>query len=36
MSDAVVVSREGAIAVLRLNRPDIRNAMTVELTEAFG
>lgn len=32
---AVLVEREGGIATLTLNRPEIRNAMTTELTEAF-
>jgi len=36
MSDAVLVERDGGVATLTLNRPDIRNAMTVELTEAFA
>jgi enoyl-CoA hydratase len=35
MSDAVLVTRDGGIVTLTLNRPDIRNAMTVELTDAF-
>jgi enoyl-CoA hydratase/carnithine racemase len=36
MSDQpVLVSREGGVVTLTLNRPDVRNAMTVELTDAF-
>ena len=35
MSDAVLVERDGAIASLTFNRPDVRNAMTPELTDAF-
>jgi enoyl-CoA hydratase len=34
-SDAVLVHRDGGVATVRLNRPDVRNAMTVELTAAF-
>lgn len=36
MSDAVLVEREGGVVTLTFNRPDVRNAMTVELTEAFA
>lgn len=36
MSDAVLLRRDGAVATLVLNRPDVRNAMTGEVTEAFG
>lgn len=36
MSDPVLVERDGAVVTLILNRPDLRNAMTVELTEAFS
>ena len=35
MSDAVLVEREGGVVTLTFNRPDVRNAMTVELTDAF-
>lgn len=35
-SDAVLTSREGDVVTLTLNRPDVRNAMTVELTDAFS
>lgn len=35
-SEAVLVQREGAVCVLTLNRPDIRNAMDRALTEAFS
>jgi enoyl-CoA hydratase len=35
MSDAVVLERDGGVVTLTLNRPDIRNAMTAELTDAF-
>lgn len=34
-TDAVLVSRDGDVVTLTLNRPDVRNAMTVELTDAF-
>lgn len=34
--DSLVVEREEAIVTLRLNRPEVRNAMTPELTEAFS
>jgi len=33
--EPVLVQRDGTITTLTLNRPDIRNAMNVELTEAF-
>src|SRR5687767_14597863 len=36
MSDPVLVERDGAVVTLTLNRPDVRNAMTAELTEAFS
>src|SRR5260221_8107013 len=36
MSEPVLVDRSGAIVTLTLNRPEIRNAMNVELTEAFA
>jgi len=36
MSDAVLLERDGGVATLTFNRPDVRNAMTVELTEAFS
>lgn len=37
MSDEpVLIERDGTIVVLTLNRPDVRNAMTPELTEAFS
>ncbi len=36
MSDAVLVERDGGVVTLTLNRPDVRNAMTVELTDAFA
>jgi enoyl-CoA hydratase len=35
MSDAVLLERDGGVARLTLNRPDVRNAMTGEVTEAF-
>ncbi len=36
MSDEpVLVQRSGGVVTLTLNRPDLRNAMTAELTEAF-
>jgi enoyl-CoA hydratase/carnithine racemase len=35
MSDPVMVERDEGVVTLTLNRPDIRNAMTVELTDAF-
>jgi enoyl-CoA hydratase len=35
MSDAVLVERDGGIVTLTFNRPDVRNAMSPELTEAF-
>ncbi|MCW5829709.1 MAG: enoyl-CoA hydratase/isomerase family protein [Deltaproteobacteria bacterium] len=35
MDDAVILERQGHLAVLTLNRPDNRNAMTVELLDAF-
>ena len=35
MSDAVLVEREEGVVTLTLNRPDVRNAMTTELTDAF-
>ncbi|MCA1831893.1 MAG: enoyl-CoA hydratase/isomerase family protein, partial [Actinobacteria bacterium] len=31
----VIIERDGGVATLRLNRPDVRNAMTPELTAAF-
>jgi enoyl-CoA hydratase/carnithine racemase len=35
-SDPVLVQRDGAVTTLVLNRPDVRNAMGVEMTEAFS
>ena len=35
MSEAVLVERDGGVVTLTLNRPDVRNAMTAELTDAF-
>jgi len=35
MSDAVLVERDAGVVTLTFNRPNVRNAMTVELTEAF-
>jgi enoyl-CoA hydratase len=35
MSDAVLVERDAGLVTLTLNRPDVRNAMTAELTDAF-
>jgi enoyl-CoA hydratase/carnithine racemase len=32
----VLLTRDGAVAILRLNRPDNRNSMTPELLEAFA
>jgi enoyl-CoA hydratase len=36
MADPVLVERDGPVAVLTLNRPEIRNAMDQALTEAFA
>lgn len=36
MSDAVLIERDGGVVTLTLNRPEIRNAMDPELTEAFS
>lgn len=36
MSEAVLLSREGAVAVLTLNVPDKRNALVPELTDALA
>ncbi|MFN2614532.1 MAG: enoyl-CoA hydratase/isomerase family protein, partial [Actinomycetota bacterium] len=36
MPDPVLVERDGAVAVLTLNKPEIRNAMDRELTDAFA
>jgi len=36
MSDAVLVERDGGVVTLTLNRPEIRNAMDPDLTEAFS
>jgi enoyl-CoA hydratase/carnithine racemase len=35
VDDPVLIDRDAGVATLTLNRPDVRNAMTVELTEAF-
>src|SRR5690606_41530160 len=35
MSDSVLVERDGAIVVLTLNRPDVLNALDLELSEAL-
>jgi len=35
-SDAVLVERDDGVVTLTLNRPDARNAMNVEITEAFS
>lgn len=35
MSEAVMVERDGGVVTLTLNRPEVRNAMTAELTDAF-
>jgi enoyl-CoA hydratase/carnithine racemase len=35
-SEPLLSSRTGDVVTLTLNRPDVRNAMTVELTEAFS
>ena len=34
--DPVLVERDAGVVTLTFNRPDIRNAMTAELTDAFG
>lgn len=34
--DPVLITRDGGVVTLTLNRPDVRNAMTVELTDAFA
>ncbi|MGZ4104253.1 MAG: enoyl-CoA hydratase/isomerase family protein [Actinomycetota bacterium] len=34
-SDAVLVERADGVVTVTLNRPDVRNAMNIELTEAF-
>ncbi len=34
--DPILISRDGHVVTLTLNRPDIRNAMDVALTEAFS
>ena len=34
-SEPVLVARSGDVVTLTLNRPEIRNAMNVELTDAF-
>jgi len=34
-SDPVLIEKDGGVVTLTLNRPDVRNAMNVELTEAF-
>lgn len=36
MGDPVLIQREDGVVTLTLNRPDVRNAMTVELTDAFA
>lgn len=36
MADAVLIERDGGVVTLTMNRPDIRNAMDPELTEAFS
>jgi enoyl-CoA hydratase/carnithine racemase len=36
MSDVVKIEREGAIAILRLNRPEALNALTLELGRAIA
>ena len=33
--EPVLIERDGGVVVVTLNRPDVRNAMTVELTDAF-
>jgi enoyl-CoA hydratase len=35
-SDAVLVERDDGVVALTLNRPDTRNAMNVEITDAFS
>jgi methylglutaconyl-CoA hydratase len=36
MTEAVVLSREGPVAVMTLNRPEVRNALGPEMVEALG
>jgi len=36
MADLVVVERRGAVSILRLNRPEARNALSPELLEELG
>lgn len=36
MSEPVLIERDGAVVTITLNRPEIRNAMNVELTERFS
>jgi len=36
MTEAVVLSREGPVAVVTLNRPEVRNALGPEMVEALG
>jgi enoyl-CoA hydratase len=33
--DPILIERDGGVVTLTLNRPEVRNAMTVELTDAF-
>jgi enoyl-CoA hydratase/carnithine racemase len=35
-SEPVLIQRDGPVTTLVLNRPDVRNAMSVEMTEAFA
>ena len=36
MSDAVLLERQGHVAIVTLNRPDNRNSMTTDLLDAFA
>ena len=36
MSSSVIVEHDGAVAVVRLNRPEIGNAVSVEMLNELG